>query len=239
MNPAATPTTPPSEKPRPAGLGWARLVFLLGLFALFAVLGTCSPRQTAMDEIRSLGVLRVATVNSPTVYYIGPGGEPIGFEYDLLKALADRLGVKLELVVAGSPTEALDLLREGAVHIAAASITVTPGRQQQVRFSRPLLQVTPALVYRLGQPRPKDLGDLHGVLRVVKGSAPIETLQGLQKSLYPQLKWDETEDDVAEELLYQVAEGALDYTIVNSDLLAINQRYYPNLRTAFTVSDTA
>src|SRR3546814_3552198 len=85
--------------------------------------------------------------------------------------------------------------------------------------------------------RPKNLGDLHGVLRIVKDSAPVEKLRNLQASRYPQLKWDETNEDVAEELLYQVSQGTLDYTIVNSDLLQINQRYYPNLRTAFTVSD--
>lgn len=236
MNPAATPTTPDKEKS--IGLiGLGRLVFLLGLFGLFAVLGTCSPRQSTMAEIRALGVLRVATVNSPTSYYIGQDGEPTGFEYDLAKAFADDLGVKLEVVVAANPPAALDMVREGVVHMAAASLTETPGRKNLVRFSRPLLKVVPSLVYRRGAPRPENLGDLHGVLRVGTDSAPVETLRVLRASRYPQLKWDETNDDVAEELLYQVSQGTLDYTIVNSDLLAINQRYYPNLRTAFTVSD--
>ncbi|WP_028079838.1 membrane-bound lytic murein transglycosylase MltF [Solimonas soli] len=235
MNLGATPTTPAQES-GPGGLHWARLALLCGLFALFAVLGTCSPRHSTLDEVRTLGVLRVATINSPTVYYIGPDGHPIGFEYDLLKAFTDRLGIQLELVVATTPAAAIDLVRQGAAQIAAASITITEGRLQQVRFSRPLLQVAPMLVYRRGQPRPRDLGELHGELRVVKGSAPAEILAAAQKRAYPQLRWSETEDDVAEELLYQVAQGTLDYTIVNSDLLAINQRYYPNLDTAFAVA---
>ncbi|WP_366515007.1 membrane-bound lytic murein transglycosylase MltF [Solimonas terrae] len=218
-------------------MGRARLLFLIGLFGLFSVLGTCSPRQSTLAEVRALGVLRVATVNSPTAYYIGQDGDPTGFEYDLAKAFADQLGVKLELVVAANPPAAVEMVRAGVVHMAAASITETAGRKKLVRFSRPLLKVVPELVYRLGQPRPENLGDLHGVLRVVKDSTPVETLQSLQASRYPQLKWAETNEDVAEELLYQVSQGTLDYTIVNSDLLEINQRYYPNLRTAFTVSD--
>lgn len=212
-------------------------MFLVALFGLFAVLGTCSPQQSALNQVKALGVLRVATVNSPTTYYIGQDGEPVGFEYDLAKAFADRLGVKLELVVAPNPPAALALLRKGAAHMAAASITATGAREKLVRFSRPLLKVVPSLVYRRGQPRPSDLGDIRGALRVVKDSAAVETLRALQRSRYPQLRWEETDDDVAEELLYQVAQGTLDYTIVNSDLLAINQRYYPNLRVAFTVSD--
>src|SRR3546814_4115709 len=94
----------------------------------------------------------------------------------------------------------------GVVHMAAASITETDGRKQLVHFSKPLLKVVPELVYRLGQPRPKNLGDLHGVLRIVKDSAPVEKLRNLQASRYPQLKWDETNEDVAEELLYQRSE---------------------------------
>src|SRR3546814_3399300 len=68
----------------------------------------------------------------------------------------------------------------GVVHMAAASITETDGRKQLVHFSKPLLKVVPELVYRLGQPRPKNLGDLHGVLRIVKDSAPVEKLRNLQ-----------------------------------------------------------
>ncbi|NKF23909.1 membrane-bound lytic murein transglycosylase MltF [Solimonas marina] len=236
MNLAATPTTPETKKST-SRVGLGRLAFLCGLFGLFAILGTCSPRQSSLDEVKALGVLRVATVNSPTSYYIGQDGEPTGFDYDLAKAFADELGVKLELVVAPSPPAALDMVEEGVVHMAAASLAETPGRRKQVRFSQPLLKVAPTLVYRRGTPRPENLGDLHGTLRVGTNSAPVETLREMRKQRYPQLKWDETDDDVAEELLYQVSQGTLDYTIVNSDLLAINQRYYPNLRAAFTVSD--
>jgi len=235
MNLGATPTTP-ARKSAPGGLHWSRLLFLCGLFGLFAVLGTCSPRHSTMDEVQTLGVLRVATVNSPTVYYIGPDGNPIGFEYDLLKAFADQLGVRLELVIAANPGAAIDLVRQGAAQMAAASITITEGRRKQVRFSRPLLQVAPLLVYRRGQPRPKNLGEIRGELRVVKGSSPAEILRLARQRDYPQLQWSESEDDVAEELLYQVAQGTLDYTIVNSDLLAINQRYYTNLNAAFAVA---
>src|SRR3546814_7283801 len=107
MNLAPKPTPREKEKPLSAG-GRARLVFLIGLFGLFAVLGTCSPRQSIMSEVRALGVLRVATVNSPTSYYIGQNGEATGFAYDLAKAFADRLGVKLALVVAANTPEAVE-----------------------------------------------------------------------------------------------------------------------------------
>jgi len=216
-----------------------RSALLLGVALLIplGLLSTCSPKRSALDEVRALGVLRVATVNSPTTYYIDAGGDPTGFEYELAQGFATHLGVKLDLSVAASPPQALEQVVSGQVHLAAAGLGVSPGRNQLVRFSPRLLQVVPLLVYRQGQPRPKDLGDLNGQLRVVKNSVQAEHLRDLA-TRYPTLKWDESDDLEAEDLLFKVAEGELDYTIANSDLVAINQRYYPKLRAAFSVADS-
>ena len=210
----------------------------LGLCAavVLGLLSTCSPQRSALDEIRATGILRVATINSPTTYYQGQTGEPTGFEYDLVQGLAEELGVRVELEVAANPPQALALVRSGRAHLAAASIGISPSRRELVRFSPPLMQVVPALVYRRGQPRPRHLNDLKGVLRLVEGSVHTERLKALAPR-YPNLRWEETSDEEVEDLLFAVAEGRLDYTIANSDLIAINQRYYPSLRVAFKMGE--
>lgn len=215
-----------------------RSALLLGLALLvpLGVLSTCSPRQSALDEIRALGVLRVATINSPTTYYIDAGGDPTGFEYELVQQLAQRLGVGIELSVAANPPQALEQVASGKVHLAAAGIAVSPERSDRVRFSPKLLQVVPLLVYRQGQPRPRNLGSLQGRLGVIKSGAHAERLRTLS-SRYPSLRWEELDDVETEDLLFKVANGELEYTIANSDLVAINQRYYPKLRVAFTIAD--
>lgn len=205
--------------------------------AVLALLSTCSPQRSALDEIRATGVLRVATINSPTTYYQGPAGEPTGFEYDLVQGLAEELGVRVELEVATNPQQALALVRSGRAHLAAASIGITPSRRELVRFSSPLMEVVPALVYRRGQPHPKHLNDLKGELRLVQGSVHAERLKALAPR-FPKLRWEETSEEEVEDLLFNVAEGRLDYTIANSDLIAINQRYYPSLRIAFKMGET-
>ncbi|TXH04352.1 MAG: membrane-bound lytic murein transglycosylase MltF [Nevskiaceae bacterium] len=227
MNATATPTV--SAKNR-------RLLAVFGVLLafLYALLTTCSPRRDQLTQVRSAGVLRVATVNSPTTYYIGAGG-PLGFEYDLAKGLAERLGVQLEMVVARNPGEALQMVQEGRAHLAAAALSITPEREKLVRFSQPLLTVVPQLVYRLGEPRPDNLGELQGQLTVQKGSVHADLLQQARRQ-YPALRWDESPDEETEELLYQVANGELAYTIANSDIIAIDQRYYPRLRVAFALS---
>ncbi len=232
MKPAASlPSLRPLLPRLAAGSLW------LGAAAVFLLTTTCSPGRGALDEVKASGTLRVATINSPTTYYLGQTGEPTGFEYELVQGLAMRLGVKLELEVVANPREALALVQAGRVHLAAASIGITPGRRQQVRFVRPILNVVPALVYRKGRPRPKHLNDLRGELRVVRGSVQAERLQAL-KPRYEKLQWQETDTEEIEDLLFDVAEGRLDYTIANSDLIAINQRYYPDIRIAFKFGES-
>lgn len=233
MNTAATPTTARISLRR-----LLRLSPLLLVVAWLALVSTCSPRQNLIDEVRSLGVLRVATVNSPTTYYLDPGGEPVGFEYDLVAGFARSLGVSLDLRMAANPPEAAQMARSGEAHLAAAGVGVTAARKARLRFSRPLQTVVPMLVYRKGTARPRNLGDLRGTLRVVAGGAHADRLRHLRDQEYPQLGWDEVADVESEELLVAVANGEADYTIANSDLVAINERYYPELRVAFTIADS-
>jgi len=204
--------------------------------AACCALTTCTPSVSSLEKVKQTGVLRVATVNSPTTYYQGPEG-PTGFEYDLAQGLADKLGVELQIELAASPPAALEMVRSGRVDVAAASLGVTALRGQHVRFSRPVLTVVPQLVYRMGTAQPENLGGLGGQLVVPAGSAHAERLAALRNE-NPGLVWRESSDDDAEDLLEKVASGEIDYTVANSDLIAINQRYYPKLRVAFALAES-
>ncbi len=229
MNPAET-HTPPSILRRI--LTWTGVGLVVGGYL---GLSTCSPPLTAMQQLQRLGTLRVAMTNSPTTYYVSGDGET-GYEYDLAKALADQLKVKLEVVLAESAPQAIEMVRSGRVHFAAAAVTVSESREQLVRFTPPVQKVVPQLVYRMGSPKPKDLGALRGQLSVARDSVHAERLLQLQKSVFPALVFDQVADQSTEDLLYMVANEQLSYTVANSDLLAINQRYYPNLRVAFPIA---
>ena len=226
MNPAVTSTLR-------RGLTLKNLGILLTVIVL-AVLSTCSPHKDLLTQIHTAGVLRIAAINSPTTYYLG-ANSPAGFEYDLAKGLAERLGVRLEVLVAKSPAEAMALTRQGRAHIATAALTINPERQQQLRFSKALLRVLPQLVYRNGEPQPKSFSDLHSAIRIARGSIDAGHLKEI-KQQYPAVQWEEVDDQETEELLYQVANNQLNYTVANSDIIAITQRYYPQLRVGFALS---
>src|ERR1700691_5402781 len=70
----------------------AKLALVLSAIAL---LNTCTPVPSLLDQIKSLGELRVVTRNGPLAYYRGAGDTPAGPEYELARHLASDLGVRL------------------------------------------------------------------------------------------------------------------------------------------------
>ena len=98
------------------------------VYALVAVLiGTCSSPPSLLDQILEVGELRVVTRDSPTTYFVGPEG-PAGPEFDLVRGLADDLGVKLVINSVDSTSEILPHLIRGESHMAAAGLSITMSR---------------------------------------------------------------------------------------------------------------
>lgn len=213
-------------------------LFLITAAIVAGILSGCDNRNlSALEQVKSKGKLVVATRNSSTTYYEGPDGRPTGFEYDLLKMFADSLGVKLKIVVPESFSSILPKVENGKVHFAAAGLTVTEARKRKVRFALPYQQITQQLVYRLGTTAPSRIEDLLGAdLEVMAESSHVERLRELQ-SEFPLLSWRENRNMESEELLTFVWEQMIDYTVADSNELSLSQRYYPELRVAFDLTD--
>ncbi len=214
---------------------------VIGLIALAGMLGgvlvACAPPPgSQLDRVLSSGKLRVLTRHAATTYYEGPHG-PTGLEYDLLQRFAERLGVEVELRTPDTLQDILGDLVTGDADLAAAGLTVTTEREKQLRFTPPYQQITQQLVYRRSTTRPGNLSEAaDGQLEVVANSSHTELLRRLQVG-QPELNWDETPGLDSMELLTLVAENIIDYTIIDSNELALNRRYYPGLNVAFDVSE--
>ncbi|CAM3045635.1 membrane-bound lytic murein transglycosylase MltF [Pseudomonas fluorescens] len=203
------------------------------------MLSACVDKPSTLERIKEDGVLRVITRNSPATYFQDRNGET-GFEYELVKRFADDLGVKLEIETADNLDDLFGQLGKpkGPV-LAAAGLVSSEQRAQQVRFSHPYLEVTPQIIYRNGQSRPTTPADLVGKkIMVLKGSTHAEQLAELKKQ-NPAIEYEESDAVEVVDLLRMVDEGQIDLTLVDSNEVAMNQVYFPNVRVAFDLGNAS
>lgn len=209
---------------------------MLSLAALL-VAGCGGPQLNHLQRIRERGTLIVLTRNAPTTYYIGRDDRPEGPEYELARDFARSLGVKPKFVVKNSISELLRALKEGKGDMIAAGLTRTPAREGHFRFGPDYQKVTQQVVCRRGGPRPDSVKALDGVdLEVVADSSYVAQLKALKKN-DPKLHWRVNATEGTEYLLRKVWSGKLDCTVADSDIVAINRRFFPNLVVAFDLSD--
>lgn len=203
------------------------------IFLWCLTLAACGRPDTIVEQIKERGELIVVTRNAATSYYEGPHG-PTGLEYDLAALFAERLGVELKIVVPENFSDILTMVEQGDADIAAAGLTITPERQRRVRFGPSYQTIMPQLIYRSGNKRPKTIDQLPGMLEVIAGSSHEESLRALQLE-HPQLHWNSNPSLDSADLLQMVWNQLIDYTIADSNDVAIHQRFYPELRVAFDI----
>jgi len=194
-----------------------------------------------LDKIKQRKKLNVVLLNSPSCYYIGVNG-PSGFEYDLVKDYANRLGVELNITTVHTVKEALSYANKPNIDIISASVTKTKKREKLYNFGPTYFEVREQLICSktLNQEDrfPKDLEDLSNVNIVVgEKTSYEETLKKLINDGY-ELNITLVSENSTEELLEKVSKGLIDCTVSDSNIYAINLRYFTNLALAFNISAT-
>ncbi|MFW1677512.1 membrane-bound lytic murein transglycosylase MltF [Pontibacter sp. JAM-7] len=214
--------------------------------ALLVLLVLCIPAllswnsKTQLGAIQEAGVIKLVTRNSPNTYFLEKG-EPAGFEYELGKAFADFLGVKLELIVPLDFSSIFTTMRQRDGHVAAAMLTATPEREQDFAFSPAYLETAAVLVYRItqGQKKPQKLTDAatpDKQLMIIADSSHASLMQSL-KLQQPELVWQETSDFSSVELMEMVHNQEIDYTIVDSVAYNAQHSFFPGLATAMEIGE--
>ena len=115
-----------------------KLVTTLIITAVASITG-CSfttPTADTLAEVKKKGVLIAGVKNTlpPFGYIDEKTGNMIGYDIDFVTALANKLGVRIELKPA-TPANRIELLLAGDVDIIAATMTKTPERSKQIDFS--------------------------------------------------------------------------------------------------------
>ncbi len=213
----------------------AKLIFaVVGLLLLTVgavwLLGSSAPND--LQRVLQRGELLMLTRNSASTYFEDVEG-PAGLDYELTLGFANYLGVELSVQILNDVNELLPALSEYQGDVVAAGITITPDRQRVYRFGPSYQRAIPTVVSKRGEPKPKSFQDLtDGVIGISAGSSYLAQLRE-QRDLHPELEWLELDRAGIEDLLQMVSIGELDYTIIDSTDLVLNQPFFPYAEAAF------
>lgn len=109
-----------------------------------------APRST-LDTVKSRGVLVVGVLTQNIPYgYLDQNGNNVGFDVDVAKYLAAKLGVGLELRPI-TPATRIPLLVSGGIDVAIAATTVTRERSGAVDFTWPYAVEGGKILIRKGE----------------------------------------------------------------------------------------
>ena len=196
-------------------------------------LPACGPsgKPDALARVQKAGVLRWgADVQGGEPYVFEDpehAGALIGFEVEIVAALARELGVRAEMVQNDWST-LVPSLERGSFDVIVNGLEVTPARAKRIAFSRPYYVFAERLVARAHDTRIRDLESLRG-LRV--------------GTLANSLAWDILGEHGAQRLPYEgvdepyldLAQGRTDAVLLD-DIIAVRYGKRPGLR---VVADVA
>jgi len=232
-------------------------------FFLFLVLFACSNGSkkvsiieeaemllpTRLDMILERGTLIATTDYNSTNYFIYRG-TPQGYQFDLLQAFADHLGVKLEIKIARSLNEAYSLVDKGACDIIAMDMTVTRKRKDIIDFTIPHTKTRQVLVQRKPENWRKmktwdevestmlrDPIDLAGeTIYIQKNTSFKQRLHNLMGEIGDTIYVIESPTKEMENLIAEVANGDIKYTVADEHVALVNSRYYADIDVKTPVS---
>jgi len=166
-------------------------------------------------------------------------GNPNAAEQALAAKFAAKLGLKPVFLELRDRNDLFKELDEGRADLVAASLSITPQRQEKVAFSRPVRFVKQQLVAKADDAVIKSLADLDGKAVTVRGSsAYATTLKALQKAKLKGLTISEPgpNDDVYA-LIQKVARGELAYTVADNDIVKDAQSFEPGVKAALDLTE--
>ena len=115
------------------------------------MVSACTEKQPSkLEQVMRKGKITVVTRNSPTTFYESANGYA-GIEYEMVSQFAEFLGVEVDFIVNDNLKEINELVKNDSVDFAAAGLTVTPSREENLRFAPAYQRITSKLVFKQGK----------------------------------------------------------------------------------------
>ncbi len=206
---------------------------------------TIEPVSIDLTDIIKRGKIRVVTDYNSTNYFVYKG-RPLGYQLELLQALSNTLGIKLEIVVSNNVEKNFNSLLNGDVDLIATNLTITRKREQKVAFTEHHCTTRQVLVQQIpinsqntehNKKIIRNQLDLAGkTIYVQENSSYVNRLKSLSNEIGDSINIVEIPDYEVEQLIALVASGEISYTVCDENLAKINRNFYDNIDIETAVS---
>ncbi len=219
----------------------------IGLLLFLLIICSVACRQHKVKEkkahdlaqIKDSGELVVLTMYSSTSYFIYRGVD-MGFQYELSQQFTQNLGVQLRVEVARSIPEMIRKLQNGEGDIIAYNLPITKEWKDSVMYCGEEIVTHQVLVQQKnGKNSPvKDVTDLIGKDVYAKPGKYFDRLINLNSELGGGIIIHKVSNDsiTTEDLITQVSQGKIAYTVADNDLARLNATYYSNIDVSIPIS---
>ena len=222
------------------------LLSLLCLILLCCFMGCREKRSTGVEEkpddlqlIKDSDELVVLTLYSSTSFFIYRG-QDMGFQYELSEQFAKSLGVKLKVKVARNVQDLIEKLLAGEGDLIAYNLPITNEWKDSLIYCGEEVITHQVIVQRAGgRIKPlTDVTELIGKDVYVKPGKYYDRLVNLDKELGGGIHIHKVTNDsiTVEDLITQVSQGKIPYTVADNDIARLNTTYYPNLNIGLSIS---
>ncbi len=194
--------------------------------------------QEDLPALQAKKLLRLITLQSPVNYYLHKG-KLKGFEHDLLKRFSESHQMRLDVVIAESHEEMRELLVAGKGDVVAASLPRESfHKNTQLAFSQAYGHAAPVIIGRTGDTPVLDLKSLRGRRIVLPSASPYDkTLRNLKaQGVKLDIVTAETSQST-EDILFRVAQGVYDLTVIGGHELRAQLGRQVNLRAHFVLTE--
>ncbi len=208
-------------------------VFMIALVAACSGSGKNENAQIQEPTTDFPDTLRVATLYSPTSYFIYKE-EKMGYDYGLVEKLVADKNVVLDLVVATNLASMIAMLDSGLVDLIAYEVPITSEYKDRVLHCGAENFTSQVLV----QPKNSEDSRISDVTQLVGRDVYVEKdskyqhrLENLNNELGGGINIHPIDKDtlITEDLIEMVSDGTIPLTIVDSDIARINKTYYKDL----------
>lgn len=195
--------------------------------------------DSSLQQIKDSGELVVLTLYSSTSYFIYRG-QDMGFQYELSEQFAKNLGVKLRVKVAKNAHDLITKLLAGEGDLIAYNLPITKEWKDSLIYCGEEI-ITHQVIVQHTSARTKPLTDVTELIGkdiYVKPGKYYERLVNLDKELGGGIHIHKVTNDsiTVEDLITQVSQGKIHYTVADNDIARLNTTYYPNLNIKLSIS---